>query len=156
MAVRRGPTALAGQRYKRSRSLRVLLAAQFGYLGRFRKLIVVAATLTIIATIFRAIDPLILANGINLVLVPGAPLSAVLYLGITYVGLRAASWLLSSMYTWILSGAQAGYIRSLQQDIYKNLDQSRSILFPRKTKWGYYVSCNNRYRQSCCRYSDCH
>ncbi len=121
MAIRRGPTALAGKRYKRSRSLRTLLGAQFGYLGRFKKLIAVAATFTIIATVFRAIDPLILATGINLVLVPGAPLSAVLYLGIIYVILRAASWLLSSLYTWILSGAQAGYIRQLQQDIYKKL-----------------------------------
>jgi ABC-type multidrug transport system fused ATPase/permease subunit len=108
------------------------LGAQFGYLGRFKKLIVVAATLAIIATIFRAIDPLILANGINLVLVPGAPLSAVLYLGITYVGLRAASWLLSSMYTWILSGAQAGYIRSLQQDIYGKLVRADLSYFREK------------------------
>lgn len=132
MARHRGPTALAGQRYKRSRSLRALLGAQFGYLGRFKKLIVIAATLTIIATIFRAIDPLILANGINLVLVPGAPLTAVLFLGITYAGLRAASWLLSSMYTWILSGAQAGYIRSLQQDIYKKLVQADLSYFREK------------------------
>jgi ATP-binding cassette subfamily B protein len=93
---------------------------------------VVAATLTIIATIFRAIDPLILANGINLVLVPGAPLSAVFYLGITYVVLRVASWLLSSMYTWILSGAQAGYIRSLQQDIYKKLTRADLSYFREK------------------------
>jgi ABC-type multidrug transport system fused ATPase/permease subunit len=92
----------------------------------------VAATLTIIATIFRAIDPLILANGINLVLVPGAPLSAVLYLGITYVGLRAASWLLGSMYTWILSGAQAGYVRSLQQDIYNKLVRADLSYFREK------------------------
>ena len=121
MAIRRGPSALAGERYKRSRSLRTLLGAQFGYLGRFKKLIVVAATLAIIATIFRAIDPLILTAGINLVLVPGAPLSAVLYLGIIYLILRAASWLLNSLYTWILSGAHAGYIRTLQQDIYAKL-----------------------------------
>ncbi len=121
MAIRRGPTAFARERYKRSRSLRVLLGTMFGYLGRFKKLIVVAAVFTIIATIFRAIDPLILAAGINLVLVPGAPLSAILYLGIIYVILRAASWLLSSLYTWILAGAQAGFVRSLQQDVYKKL-----------------------------------
>ncbi|MFX1318496.1 MAG: ABC transporter ATP-binding protein [Promethearchaeota archaeon] len=121
MAIRRGPTALAGERYKRSRSLRRLLAAQFGYLGRFKKLIVIAAIFAIIATVFSAIDPIFLAIGINLVLTPGSPLSAVLFLGIIYVVLRAASWLLNSLYTWLLAGAQAGYIRSLQQDIYKKL-----------------------------------
>ncbi|MFW9935101.1 MAG: ABC transporter ATP-binding protein [Candidatus Thorarchaeota archaeon] len=121
MAVRRGPAALAGERHKRSRSLRTLLGAQFGYLGRFKKSIAIAAIFTIIATIFRAIDPIILANGINLVLVPGAPLSTILYLGVVYMILRAASWLLSSSYTWILAGAQAGYIRSLQQDVYGTL-----------------------------------
>ena len=132
MAIRRGPTALAGERYKRSRSLRTLLGAQFGYLGRFKKLIVLAATFTIIATVFRAIDPIILATGINLVLVPGAPLNAILYLGIIYVVLRAASWLLGSLYTWILSGAQAGYIRQLQQDIYKKLVRSDLSYFRAK------------------------
>ncbi len=121
MAIRRGPTAFAGERRKRSRPMGVLLRAQFGYLGRFKKLIVVAATFAIIATIFRSFDPIILASGINLVLVPGAPLSAVLFLGVIYVILRVASWFLSSLYTWILSGAQAGYVRSLQQDIYRKL-----------------------------------
>jgi len=121
MAVRRGPTALAGERYKRSRSLHVLLGAIFGYIGRFKKLIVIAAALAVTATIFRAIDPVILATGINVVLIPDAPLSAVLYLGIIYAILRMASWLLSSLYTWILAGAQAGFVRFLQQDVYKKL-----------------------------------
>ncbi len=121
MAIRRGPTALAGEKFKRSRPLRRLLAAQFGYLGRFKKTIVIATIFAIIATIFSAIDPIFLATGINLVLVPGAPLGAILFLGIIYVVLRGASWLLSSSYTWLLSGAQAGYIRSLQQDIYRKL-----------------------------------
>ncbi len=121
MAIRRGPTALAGERHKRSRSLRVLLGAMFGYLGRFRKLIVIAAAFSVIATIVRAIDPVFLANGINLVLVPAAQISAVMYLGIIYVILRVVGWLLSSLYTWILAGAQAGFVRSLQQDVYKKL-----------------------------------
>jgi ABC-type multidrug transport system fused ATPase/permease subunit len=124
MARRGGPTALAGERIKRSRSLRVLFGAMFGYLGRFKKLIAIAAVLTIIATIFSVVDPIILAIGINLVLVPGSPLSLVLYLGIIYVLLRLASWFLNSLYSWILAGAQAGFVRSLQQDVYKKLVRS--------------------------------
>ncbi len=121
MAIRRGPTALASEKSKRSRSLRVLLGSMFGYLGRFKKLIVIAAVLAIIGTIFLAIDPLFLSMGINLVLVPGAPLGGVFFLGLLYVVFRVISWLLNSLYTWILSGAQAGFVRILQQDAYKQL-----------------------------------
>ncbi len=121
MAVRRGPTGLIRDKHKRSRPLRVLLGSMFRYLGRFRKLIVVAAVLAVIATIFRAVDPLVLSTGINLVLLPGSTLLGIFYLGILYVILRLVSWTLQSLNTWILSGAQAGFVRSLQQDVYKKL-----------------------------------
>lgn len=121
MAMRRGPTALAGEKRKRSRSLRALLGSMFQYLGRFRKLIVLAAILAIIAVIFRTLDPVFLAQGINLVLVPGSTLYGILFLGVLYSVFRLISWLLSSLYTWILSGAQAGFVRALQQDVYKQL-----------------------------------
>lgn len=121
MAVRRGPTGLIRDKHKRSRPLRVLLGSMFRYLGQFRKLIVVAAVLVVIATIFRAVDPLVLSTGINLVLLPGSTLLGIFYLGILYVILRLVSWTLQSLYTWILSGAQAGFVRSLQQDVYKKL-----------------------------------
>ncbi|MFX0077808.1 MAG: ABC transporter ATP-binding protein [Candidatus Hermodarchaeota archaeon] len=121
MAIRRGPTALAGERRKRSRSIRVLLGSMFGYLGRFKKMIAFASVLAIVATIFRAIDPVILAIGIDLVLVPGSPILGVIFLGALYAIFRFISWTLSSLYTWILSGAQAGFIRSLQQDVYRKL-----------------------------------
>ncbi|MFX1491717.1 MAG: ABC transporter ATP-binding protein [Promethearchaeota archaeon] len=121
MAVRRGPTGLIRDKHKRSRPLRVLLGSMFRYLGKFRKLIVVAAVLVVIATIFRAVDPLVLSTGINLVLLPGSTLLGIFYLGILYVILRLVSWTLQSLYTWILSGAQAGFVRSLQQDVYKKL-----------------------------------
>ncbi len=121
MAIRRGPTALAGERRKRSRSIRVLLGSMFGYLGRFRKLIAFASVLAIVATVFRAIDPVILATGIDLVLVPGSTILGVFFLGALYAIFRLISWTLSSIYTWILSGAQAGFVRSLQQDVYKKL-----------------------------------
>ncbi len=121
MAIRRGPTALAGERRKRSRSIRVLLGSMFGYLGRFKKLIAFASVLAIIATVFRAIDPVILAMGIDLVLAPGSTILGVVFLGALYTIFRVISWILSSVYTWILSGAQAGFVRSLQQDVYRKL-----------------------------------
>ncbi|MHA2314490.1 MAG: ABC transporter ATP-binding protein [Candidatus Hermodarchaeia archaeon] len=121
MAIRRGPTALAGERRKRSRPARVLLGSMFGYLGRFKKLILIASVLTIVATVFRAIDPVILAMGIDLVLVPGSTIIGVVFLGALYGIFRFISWILASLYTWILSGAQAGFVRTLQQDVYKKL-----------------------------------
>ncbi|MFW9830844.1 MAG: ABC transporter transmembrane domain-containing protein, partial [Candidatus Thorarchaeota archaeon] len=121
MAMRRGPTALASEKRHRSRSLRTLLGSMFHYLGRFRKLIVFAAIFSIIAVIFRTLDPLILAQGIDLVLMPGSALFGVFFLGGLYLIFRLISWVLSSLYTWILSGAQAGFVRSLQQDVYNKL-----------------------------------
>jgi ATP-binding cassette subfamily B protein len=93
----------------------------FGYLGRFKKLILIASVLTIVATVFRAIDPVILAMGIDLVLVPGSTIIGVVFLGALYGIFRFISWILASLYTWILSGAQAGFVRTLQQDVYKKL-----------------------------------
>jgi ATP-binding cassette subfamily B multidrug efflux pump len=121
MAMRRGPPGLIRDKHKRSRPLRDLLGSMFRYLGRFRRLIVVAAVFAVIAVIFRAVDPLVLSTGINLVLLPGSTLLAIFYLGILYVILRVVSWALQSLYTWILSGAQAGFVRALQQDVYKKL-----------------------------------
>jgi ABC-type multidrug transport system fused ATPase/permease subunit len=93
----------------------------FGYLGRFKKLIAIASVLAIVATIFRAIDPVILAIGIDLVLVPGSTILGVVFLGALYAIFRLISWTLNSLYTWILSGARAGFVRGLQQDVYKKL-----------------------------------
>ncbi|MDO8057034.1 MAG: hypothetical protein Q6361_09260, partial [Candidatus Hermodarchaeota archaeon] len=67
MAIRRGPTALAGGRERRSRPLRVLIVRMFRYLGGFKGVIAIAAILTLIAMIFRTIDPLVLSAGIDLV-----------------------------------------------------------------------------------------
>jgi len=120
VAIRRGPTALAGGREKRSRSLRQLIANMFRYLGGFKGVITIAAILTLIAMVFRTIDPLILAAGIDLVFQQGT-LEGVIFLGVLFVILRVSSWLLGSAYTWLLSGTQGGFIRSLQQDVYRKL-----------------------------------
>ncbi len=121
MGIRRGPSALVGERRKRSRSLRTLLGSMFGYLGRFKRLIAIGAVFTIISTILTSVDPLVLSTGINFVLIPGSMLLGVLYLGVLYVILRVGSWILGSLYTWILSGAQAGFVQALQQDVYRTL-----------------------------------
>jgi ATP-binding cassette subfamily B protein len=97
------------------------LGKTFSYLGRFRKLIVVAAVFVLLATIFSSIDPLILSWGIDLVITPGSLFSGLFLLGILYVLLKLAGWMLSSLYTWTLSGAQAGFVQSLQQDVYTQL-----------------------------------
>ncbi|MCK4266293.1 MAG: hypothetical protein KAX31_03365, partial [Thermoplasmata archaeon] len=73
---RRGSGALAHDKMKRSRPMRVLLGTMFGYLGRFKRIIIIAAILSILATIFMALDPLVLAWGIDLVLEPDSAFDA--------------------------------------------------------------------------------
>jgi ATP-binding cassette subfamily B protein len=84
-------------------------------------LIAIAATLVIIATVFSAVDPLVLSWGIDFVLAPGSLFSGLFLLGMIYVGLRLTSWVLRSMYTWVFSGAQAGFVQLLQQSVYNRL-----------------------------------
>ena len=121
MRGHRGPTALARKRDKRSRPLRVLLRRMFGYLGKFKVIIAVAATLSLIAITMTAVDPLILSWGIDFLLAPGSTLNGIVILGIVYIVLRVLSWIFGSINTWILSGAQAGFVQSLQQDVYNRL-----------------------------------
>ncbi|MFX1475110.1 MAG: ABC transporter ATP-binding protein [Promethearchaeota archaeon] len=124
MRRRGGPAALSREKQKRSRPLLTLLGRTLSYLGRFRKVIVVAAVFVLLATIFSSIDPLILSWGIDFVLTPGSFFSGLFLLGVIYVVLRLAGWLLNSLYTWTLSGAQAGFVQALQQDVYTQLVQA--------------------------------
>ncbi len=124
MQARRGPAALSEAREKRSRPLHLLLRKMLGYLGRFKKIIVLATVLVIVATIFSAIDPLVLSWGIDLVITPGSLLTGLLVIGGLYLTLRLASWSFGSINTWILSGAQAGFVQALQQDVYNHLVQA--------------------------------
>ncbi|MHA2147625.1 MAG: hypothetical protein ACXAAN_03115, partial [Candidatus Thorarchaeota archaeon] len=65
MHGRRGPTALAGQKDKRSRPIRVLLGRMISYLGRFKRIVAIGAVLSLAATIVAVFDPLILKLGID-------------------------------------------------------------------------------------------
>jgi ATP-binding cassette subfamily B protein len=93
----------------------------FGYLGRFKRAILIGAFFILIATIFAAIDPLVLSWGIDLVITPGGTFYGILIIGGIYLVLRVTSWILNSIYTWVLSGAQAGFVQTLQQDVYDQL-----------------------------------
>ena len=112
---------MAAEKHVRSRPLGVLIRSMFGYLGRFRRIIYLGACLSVIATIFMAIDPLVLSWGIDLVLEPGTEMDGIILLALLYTGLKIASWIFGSINTWILSGAQAGFVQSLQQDVYDRL-----------------------------------
>ncbi|MFO7619448.1 MAG: ABC transporter ATP-binding protein [Thermoplasmata archaeon] len=120
-APSKGPGTLASVRYKRSRPMRVLVGAMFRHLGRFKRVIAIAAVLSVLATVFMAIDPLVLSWGIDMVMEPGSALSAVLFLSLLFIALKITSWILGSVNTWILSGAQAGFVQSLQQNVYERL-----------------------------------
>ncbi len=120
MAAPRGP-ALMMEKEKLSRPFGVLIRAMFGYLGKFKRIIYIGACLSILATIFMAINPLVLSWGIDLVLEPGTNFDSIIMLALLYTGLKVTGWLLGSINTWIFSGAQAGFVQSLQQDVYSKL-----------------------------------
>ncbi|MFW9795338.1 MAG: hypothetical protein ACFFEE_13610, partial [Candidatus Thorarchaeota archaeon] len=121
MHGRRGPTALAGQRPKRSRPIRKLLGRMVHYLGRFKRIVAIGAVLSLAATIVAVVDPLILAYGIDSILVTNPVLGTTLFLTQIYIILKVTSWIMSSVNTWILAGAQAGFVQNIQEDLYSKL-----------------------------------
>ncbi|MFW9981061.1 MAG: ATP-binding cassette domain-containing protein [Candidatus Thorarchaeota archaeon] len=124
MHGRRGPTALAGQRDKRSRPIRVLLGRMVHYLGRFRRIVAIGAVMSLIATIVAVFDPLILMWGIDSLLLDNPIIQTTLVLTLLYVIFKVTSWTLSSINTWILAGAQAGFVQNIQEDLYSHLLRS--------------------------------
>ncbi|RLI52797.1 MAG: hypothetical protein DRO87_12620, partial [Candidatus Thorarchaeota archaeon] len=121
MHGRRGPTVLAGKKAKRSRPTLVLLRRMFHYLGGFKRTMAIGAILSLMATTVTVFDPLVLSMGIDSILVANPTLQAALMLALIYVILRVSSWILGSLNTWVLSGAQAGFVQSIQEDIYRHL-----------------------------------
>lgn len=118
---KRGPMALAGKKAKRSRPMRVLLGRMLFYLGKFRRIVTIGAALSLLATIVAVFDPLILSTGINSVLAENPVMDTIILLSIIYAILKVISWVMRSINTWILAGAQAGFIQNIQEDIYSKL-----------------------------------
>jgi ABC-type multidrug transport system fused ATPase/permease subunit len=116
-----GPRALASQRPKRSRPIRVLLGRMVNYLGRFKRIVAIGAVLSLAATIVSVFDPLVLSWAIDSVLVTSPVINTILFLTALYVLFRVTSWILNSVNVWILAGAQAGFVQTIQEDLYTNL-----------------------------------
>ena len=119
-----GPRRLAMGKEKRSRPIRVLLGRMVHYLGRFRRIVAIGAVLSILATIVSVIDPLVITAGIDSIdpkVTPSPAFDALVFLIGLYILLRITSWTLSSVNTWILAGAQAGFVQNIQEDVYANL-----------------------------------
>ncbi|MHA3963458.1 MAG: ABC transporter ATP-binding protein [Candidatus Thorarchaeota archaeon SMTZ1-45] len=121
MHGRRGPTALAGEREKRSRPIRVLLGRMVHYLGRFRRIVAIGAVLSLLSTIVSVFDPLILSFGIDSLLVANPVIATTIFLTLLYIIFKVTSWTLGSINTWILAGAQAGFVQNIQEDLYSYL-----------------------------------
>lgn len=116
-----GPRRLSGKREKRSRPIRLLLGRMFGYLGPFKRIMVVGSAFAILGTLVAVFDPLVLTMGIDVVFGAGGTFETLLLLVVLYVLLKATSWTLRGVNTWILSGAQAGFVQRVQSDVYGHL-----------------------------------
>lgn len=116
-----GPRRLTGKREKRSRPVRLLLGRMFGYLGPFKRIMAVGAVFAIIGTLVSVFEPLVLTMGIDVVFGAGGTFNTLLLLVVVYVVLKVTSWTLSGINTWILSGAQAGFVQRVQSDVYGHL-----------------------------------
>ena len=121
MAVRRGPHGMMGGKEKRSRPIRVLLGRMFGYLGRFKRIVTIGAILSLTATIVAVFDPLILQIGIDLVGDVNSTFNILLMLIGLYALLKVTAWILNGINTWILAGAQSGFVQNVQEDVYNHL-----------------------------------
>ena len=119
-----GPRGMMGQKAKRSRPMRVLLGRMVFYLGKFKRIVAIGAVLSLVATIISIFDPIVLSIGINSVLTENPVLDTILTLTLLYIILKVTSWFMYGVNTWIMAGAQAGFIQSIQEDIYSKLLRS--------------------------------
>ncbi len=121
MHGRGGPHRLSGKREKRSRPVRLLLGRMIGYLGPFKRIMAVGAVFAILGTLVAVFDPLVLTMGIDVVFGAGGTFDTLLLLVVLYVVLKVTSWTLRGINTWILAGAQAGFVQRVQSDVYGHL-----------------------------------
>ncbi len=118
---RRGPTVLAGEREKPSRPVRVLLRRMINYLGQFKRIVAIGALFSLMGTIVAVLDPLILSWGIDAAFDTQTTYLTILWLVGLYIAFKLISWIFSSINTWILADAQAGFVQNVQHDVYDNL-----------------------------------
>ena len=116
-----GPRRMMGEKQKKSRPNRVLLGRMISYLGKFKRIVAIGAALSLIATIVSIFNPIILSIGINFVREQNPVIEGLITLTLLYFILKVTSWLMYSANVWILSGAQAGFIQNIQEDIYSKL-----------------------------------
>lgn len=116
-----GHPGLMRSRENRSRPVKVLLSRMLGYLGRFRRIVIIGAIFSLIGTAVATIDPLVLSWGIDTALTPTSTFNAILQLVAIYVILRLARWISEGLYTWILADAQASFVQTVQSDVYDHL-----------------------------------
>ncbi len=117
---RGGPAGLMGKREKRSRPIRVLLGRMVHYLGGFKRITLIGATLALISAVVGVITPVILRDGIDSIVLTGA-FPPLLLLTALFVVLSVLSWIMSGANTWIMSTAQAGLVQKVQEDVYTHL-----------------------------------
>ncbi|MGY5874872.1 MAG: ABC transporter ATP-binding protein, partial [Candidatus Thorarchaeota archaeon] len=106
---------------KRSRPMRVLLGRMVFYLGGFKRIVAIGAVFSLVASVLGVIVPIVLTDGIDLVAAEGTIFADLMFLIIIFISLSLANWVLGSMKTWILAGAQAGFVQAIQSDTYDHL-----------------------------------
>ena len=117
---RRGPGRLLRKKEKRSRPVRLLLGKMVHYLGKFKRIVMIGAILSLAATLVGVINPLVLRAGINSVYLEGS-LNILYTLTVVFLILAILSWVMSGINTWIMSVAQAGLVQNVQEDVYRHL-----------------------------------
>ncbi|MCF2136822.1 MAG: ABC transporter ATP-binding protein/permease [Candidatus Thorarchaeota archaeon] len=116
----RGPSG-SSTKEKLSRPILLLLRRMFGYLGPFKRVVALGAVLSLIATVLSVISPFVITKGIDLVFYTSGNVQGIIYLVILYFALKIIVWIFNGIYTWILSGAQANFVQSVQKDVYDHL-----------------------------------
>ena len=117
----RGPHGMMNRGYKRSRPMRVLLSRMIGYLGQFKRIVAIGAAFSLVSMIVTIFDPLVLQRGVDAVFDSTTTLNALLFLVGLYIVLKILYWTLRGVNTWILANAQAGFVQTVQTDVYTHL-----------------------------------
>lgn len=125
---------MSRSREKRSRPVALLLRRMFGYLRGFKRAVAIGAVVSVIGTLFSVFDTLVLSQGIDYVanvlahdfgIVPTATFNVEVrvffFITFLYLGIKLGSWIFNGAFNWILSGAQAGMVRTVQADVYDHL-----------------------------------